>query len=710
MKKGFLFFAILLVALCISLPFIVQGCNKTPSTTTTTTTTTTTAPPPDRRLELVNPSVLNCDLGTEFNASAMIVKYIDGEHEVTLSSADYRIEGTVDTKKVGAQQLTILYDTLSLSVTVTVSPSYTIGAFDFPEFVDVYLNNREATQEQSKFTRPVDFYVGDDNPFIFFPRISAWDENGDHKYLQSYISISTIEQKNTEGRWVLLEGDALDAVVAIDETKSSYDFTEAAVGNTYRLTVSPASDNTFSLSFEFTVVDAWNVYTAKDLSRVDNTGINAWADYKAANGIDNTHISGVVLQNNIMLFARDFPATYFHTATSQSFGKEGWMRDRLDMYDRTIAEGDTFSFYGNSFTIDASALPTIPEGPENLGGYGDDFSSSTLFRFVVDLVEDTVRIGYVNVQDLNLVGNSCLVTDNVDAVSKGLGGLVGISLSRIVASVENTNSKMFLAPYYIRHESTISIEDSRMYDSLQNAILVLGGGHVSVNNCIIKYCGGPIFIAILQYAAEPSPTDRAPYITIDDKTVLENPIYGDEAWFSQLGLTEVANAVKDISSLIEKGCISINNQLAHSGKGIPIMSLTKPGEQTVEPIGILLPDGNSFVVDLPIDGDISIADVSRTNLDAVAALREKISKSIGKDASKNTVIIESNGVFLWTDGTNLYTERKGNVAVSLMTCIIDIALGKAEDDSVLKFFSGNTITVHLASNALVLSAYQNESK
>ena len=172
--------------------------------------------------------------------------------------------------------------------------------------------------------------------------------------------------------------------------------------------------------------------------------------------------------------------------------------------------------------------------------------------------------------------------------------------------------------------------------------------------------------------------------------------------------TAVFSTTSDNSASVEEGCKIINDAFAQYGvqKSIPVLSLTKPGMQAVEPLAILLPDGNSFVTPLPIEGNISLNGVSETNLDAVAALRAKIAQNpdFGEEGAEQAIIIESNGVLFWTDGDSIYVEHNGDACTTLNVYIIAVILKQA-DGSKLDFFAGETITVHLASNALILSTF-----
>lgn len=663
-------------------------------------------PPPgeSKWLELADTSILSCEIGQDFDIANLGVMYVNEGIKTPLMPGEYTVSGVVDTETMGKYALTVTYGDLTLSLTVSVAFPYEIDAFDWPEFVDRYYSNLKITQEQSKFTNHISYVVGDDNPFFFLPRISAWDKNDKHIYLKSYVSISTLQQKTAEGGWMLLEGDALASIVNLDETASSYDFTEAAIGNTYLLTVSPVSAPSFSISFEFTVVDGWNVYTAKDFSRLDNTN-PAWTEYKTTNGIEDIAIAGLVFQNNLSLVVADLPADYFHTSTSQTLGKEGWMRDDIHLYTRTLADAETFTLYGNSFTLDISALPTVPKGDEEAGGYGAFFSSVSLMQFIGNNLDKTFSGNtFTTIQDLNIIGNACMVTEDTAALEKGLGGATAINSQSVNMCIENVIIKMTYIAFMHGFDTNVTIKNCRAFDSLQTALYVMGGTVVNVENSIMKYCGGPAIIAVFWDPDNPdSPEMRAPEINLAADSILENPIAGDEVWFVNFGLTPYINQIHEISELLTLGCKGINEAFKILGlEQVPVKSLTYKNAENINVmtvVGTLIAEGtDAYGSDLY--GDIIYKGESRVDLDAVDALRAKITAAYGETVAKEAVILEANGMLLWTDGTGLYVDFEGNVKTSFVDYFLRSM--NATDVPALQFLYSDTITIHLGTVAVVL--------
>ena len=110
--------------------------------------------------------------------------------------------------------------------------------------------------------RTQDYVVGDDNPFKFLPDITVVDDSDTLVPITSYTSVSKVYVYNTTtSSYDLLEGTNLTNMVAVDELNSTYDFTESAIGNKFKLEVRAAnltddklSDPDMTKSFEFRVV------------------------------------------------------------------------------------------------------------------------------------------------------------------------------------------------------------------------------------------------------------------------------------------------------------------------------------------------------------------------------------------------------------------------------------------------------------------------
>ena len=167
------------------------------------------------------------------------------------------------------------------------------------------------------------FKVGNANAFKLKCSGTYLDETG--TLVSSNITDITfkLEMKNSSGEYVDVTSEKSTYVSVLG---LEFNFTDAAVGHSFRLTVTPDSARyigTFSDNIEFEVIDAWNVYTVADLAYIDNYDVNSdkisaedrsiqgdcivdvWENVRSVE-IANK-IKGVVLQNNISLTSADLP-------------------------------------------------------------------------------------------------------------------------------------------------------------------------------------------------------------------------------------------------------------------------------------------------------------------------------------------------------------------------------------------------------------------
>ncbi|HOC80719.1 MAG TPA: hypothetical protein PKK21_02440, partial [Bacilli bacterium] len=156
---------------------------------------------------------------------------------LTVEGADLTFDPeTLDTAVLGEFEITVTYLTESVVWTYSVVEYDEIDNISAPDFVVVYNANIEekdlANKRNEFMDREQGYFVGDDNPFKFFPNIYAYDSEGEEMEVTAYHSVSLVQEKRGE-EWVTLSGAELDSIVAIDDFASTYDFTEEAIGNTY---------------------------------------------------------------------------------------------------------------------------------------------------------------------------------------------------------------------------------------------------------------------------------------------------------------------------------------------------------------------------------------------------------------------------------------------------------------------------------------------
>ena len=334
------------------------------------------------KLEIVAASVENPTLVNQphdLSGLKVVVTYDDGSKETVAKNNDMTIT-PINVNQLGTQTLTVKYlgltATLPIEVVATEGDLYSILGFDKPQFQTDWAfarlehNDNETTadfdEKELRFAdRTQSYKVGDENPFVYLPIITAVNDEGEDIEIGSYTSKVDVYELNGSTA-TKLEGSALTDVVAIDNTKSSFDFTQAAVTHKYRIVVEPAENpnDVAPLSIDVEVVDGFNVHTVAELSAMDNNpkAVDDWAEYKTANGITQTAQDGIVLHGNLKITANDIPKSYIYHYNPNGTNEDGATAE-LDgslKYKQSIYCRDAqtaFAIYGNYFTVDASKLP-----------------------------------------------------------------------------------------------------------------------------------------------------------------------------------------------------------------------------------------------------------------------------------------------------------------------------------------------------------------
>ncbi len=351
--------------------------------------------------------------------------------------------------------------TFDVVITINKNDKYEVTGFTPPESetsrpgkVSEFLNAPSETPAR---------LVGDDNAFIFLPRMIVYDSVKERGYsLTSYETISTItfneQELKTKTNWVnkttqYFDGETLIATAYFAE--GAYQFAPAAVGNTYTISILPREiEWNKSVNVTVEIVNGYNVYNAKDLAIIDNTTSKGWTRDADENGgwAENPDVwasireekgftiamsnatNAIVLQKDIKITFSDLPSSYIGTverdldyyigdevATTVHNAKRLTHDSNGNMFLYERISDSSFTFYGNYYTLDASQIPLTSAFNEvavetdhlsgkNLiiGTYGSDFSNASLFRFcgaTRGRRDDEGRATYA-FENLNVIGNA----------------------------------------------------------------------------------------------------------------------------------------------------------------------------------------------------------------------------------------------------------------------------------------------------------------
>ncbi len=474
---------------------------------------------------------------------------------------------TLDTTVLGEFEITVAYLTESVVWTYSVVEYDEIDNISAPDFVVVYnanIEEKDLTNKRNEFMdREQGYFVGDDNPFKFFPNIYAYDSEGEEMEVTAYHSVSLVQEKRGE-EWVTLSGAELDSIVAIDDFASTYDFTEEAIGNTYKLTVRPygeeyAVNPKFSTSFEFSVADGYNVYEQDDLSHYDNMSAN-WTSYREDNGITPVAINGLFLHNDIEIQRDKLPDGFFYMegdsdiqSTDGDYARAlGSLRDNVDLYHRNISAGESFVFNGNYFNIEYSSLPVVVREPGSpYAGAGGIFAEPGLVISHATVIKAGFNqtgedLGDYEMKNLRVIGNA-----NRTEEGEKSGGAIFTKLLSVDSHLYNLIGTQCFTFILTEHWGpNATIEKTRGYDSFSSMLYNWGTNNLQIIDSEFIGAGGPIIITDHVSPDENGGGGYPPHTKVEN-TKMSSLVFGNENWFALVGATEAAAQLKGLGALFE---------------------------------------------------------------------------------------------------------------------------------------------------------------
>ncbi len=449
---------------------------------------------------------------------------------------------------------------------------------------------------ESSFANTQEYYiVGDDNPFKFLPKLSVMD--GTTKVLTQYYSVVNLSVGGNEltavknGNTVTYSQDS-DEIATVNTYTGSYQFTANAVDKVVTISVLPSADyyvvdgfNALTLTVK--VIDAYNIYEAKELAVVDNSGRQVWRNFKTLNGLDGINPNGIVLHGDIAITAEDVGEDFFYTTTSEvTYYKESssgevyktvpvgskYLKDYMivdgtsdteentAIYRRMGADG--FTIQGNLFSIDVRNFPIVAS-PEVFGvdankDYRADFSNATLFYFTSFESYAFVPQGNTfgsrasfSINNVHLQGNAS--RDKIVDAGGNLVSAGGLIFEKTAEGadmvIENTIGNSFFISYFTDWFGWMELNDVKCYDSYQNAIFAYADTDTIVNDCYFVGAGGPI--VILQ--SNESKNAQGVYVRYNpeftsNNSVMSSALTGQEIWFTAVNATSMVSSIKALGA------------------------------------------------------------------------------------------------------------------------------------------------------------------
>lgn len=512
-----------------------------------------------KTVTVVDGSVLkNIKVGQKLDTSkiSVLVVYTDGTYIYANINSPFLEIGTIDSSTPGKKTLEVWYQGVKGTTEVNViEASSAMTGIIFGALLPDEIVARESYKNNFKDNTSA-YRVGDDNKYYFYLNLVVLNEfdeiveNVDSKNIPTAATIYLVEGKSERK----LEGAERDSYVKFNSTENSYDFTDAAVGKTFRLEILPADEHSYvdakdvTKSHTVTVVDGYNIYEAWELNIITNGDREitekCWGDAGARSQLElvtkflsdrgvtrPANLAGVVLHDNIELRQDDFPELYFANYKNSNGKEEPGMFDQMGLYlIRLTKNQPTFNIYGNYYSIYSYNLPCV--ATMNQLNNDDEYSSSALimatpggggdnnaYTDIYNKANSGVKnptSGYVlNVQDIATRDNDPNSNDQ-SASERHMRGLSCYRVEEITANITNTNVDAFMTSLNIgASNTTVNLNGAKFYNAWQTHVFawnanylqrdigkgteatlpVFDGIKLYANNSFIAKCGGPVIIA-----------------------------------------------------------------------------------------------------------------------------------------------------------------------------------------------------------------------
>lgn len=550
-----------------------------------------------------------------------ILNYTDGtKKEVSNDELSF---STVDTSTIGTKSLTVTFGdfsfTVNIKVVATEADVNSIASLESQLLKDFQSNKKTQSNKQEEFydlNQPL--YVGDDNEFDFRIVASGVDGSGNLiTDIQEVRTIITVEEKIGTS-YVALTGSALNSVVAIDDINATLDFTQSAVGREFRVTVQAENrdeayeESATKFSANLKVIDAYNVYNAKDLSVYDNYN-QGWDEIKLEYfGTDEIAVKGIVLQNDINITKDDVREDLFWKTTTTNYNTvkdytdqtlEGTPIDHSStgIYHRVIEDGEEFNFIGNYFSVNLSDFPKMvveatDTSADNTTGVhtvdSDEYMTAHLSVFYT-MVNDSAaptQETQVNWSNLFFIGNGELNADPINS-----GAIILMKNKRVNFHQYNTIIHNFYITNFIEkgeassdYEGNYVIEKSKGYNSYQTLLYVWGAKNLTIIDSEYKNAGGPAMI--VDHSGHDSNGDGGypSHINIISSDI-ESKVSGKEPWFTVYGAGALVGQIASADQFYTGVDASGNpNGLADTGKTIVAGTAKDEQGNTVPQLNIIV--------------------------------------------------------------------------------------------------------------------------
>lgn len=362
-------------------------------------------------------------------------------------------------------------------------------------------------------------------------------------------------------------------------------------GTTLTVTVKPRYSISIAhtASFTITLNNGVNVYTHAELKAA-----YANAEIKTINVLRN--ITAVLAEDEVYTVAAG--ATWTNGSYSGSVN-EGFVapinKINVNAGDNREIGGNgayerlngNLTLNGNYFTVDGSKLPLVDgrANPDEGGFVGESnayIAQNVQFGiFMFGANDRSLASGKLTINDLMMTGNftgSTYASDYTVGTRTALkysGACIGVHVRNADLEMNNTTVKncAFAANAYgdVGEDvdvapATLTVNNSIFDKSWSNNIYVWGPCKVTLADSFIgSACG-----ASIHFDSRPNKGDAECELNLDDKTVIENWVTGNEAWFTLYNANIVVTQAKsELKNGVEMASgLAVQNKLIKNAKTV----------------------------------------------------------------------------------------------------------------------------------------------
>ena len=302
----------------------------------------------------------------------------------------------------------------------------------------VQYKGEQSNKEEEYMDRDRNYKVGDENPFDFKPQLtlailpagSTNIEDIEFDYNADWSYNVTLSLLNDNEEYV--DANLDEYTDSLDKDNCLIDFSDSAIGHTFKISLYPEGLNEeqmkklttdWTKEYVVDVIEGYNVTNAKELAYVQNSTKKmddigsikgesyktVWDEFKTNNNLKLDYApEAMILHNDITITKDDIPSAYFYNENEISVSKDnpnynkilGSYKDWNVVYFRDFAKNSKFTFEGNYFTLNASAIPTVVKDNDSNEVPEYFISHGVLFRF------EGEESGESAIQNTKLIGNA----------------------------------------------------------------------------------------------------------------------------------------------------------------------------------------------------------------------------------------------------------------------------------------------------------------